>query len=306
MSQPEEINSCHGGSILAPQAHTQTGYMMPKYRPVYTKIWKDKDFLASPKDAKLLFLYLITNESFNNSGVYEIPVKTISHETGIPVPTVTQLLGKGSIRNVLYDAENEIVLVENARKYSPGGNPTQVEKGILSEYKLTSKTFLWKTFVLLNPQFKEKFSTVDQGLPNRSLPLPLPLPIDLDCTLINEQKEKEDEEAKRVLAYLNQTADKNFEPNEENLGFIKARLKQYGPAKLFHVVDVKTDEWKDDPKWDTFLRPSTLFNKTKCETYVNQKRGLVKKPETTGSKKLEQIKRLMKEGAEPIQLLEAK
>jgi len=58
--------------------------------------------------------------------------------------------------------------VVNRRKHSPGGNPAQVEKGIISEFKQTSKTFLWNDFVKLNPQFKEMFSTVGQRLGNGS------------------------------------------------------------------------------------------------------------------------------------------
>ena len=83
---------------------------MPKYRPVYTKIWKDRDFLKAGKDAKLLFLYFITNESITNSGIYEIPIKTISVETGIPCSTVEQLLGNRSIKNIEYDLENDCLL----------------------------------------------------------------------------------------------------------------------------------------------------------------------------------------------------
>lgn len=150
---------------------------MAKYRPVLTRIWKDRDFLSLGKDSKLIFLYLITNESCNNSGVYEIPIATISHETGVPQATVKQLLGNGSIKNIIYDVENEIVFVMNARKYSPGGNPAQVEKGVLSEFQHLGKTFLWNSFLELYPEFKTIFSTVDQPLVKGTLPLPLPLPL---------------------------------------------------------------------------------------------------------------------------------
>jgi len=112
-----------------------------------------------------------------------------------------------------------------------------------------------------------------------------------------EKKEKgekaENINSKKVLDYLNEKAGKHFQSTKENIGFINARLETYSVEQLFHVVDVKVDEWLDDPKWDTYLRPSTLFNREKCETYVNQKRGLLKITETTGSKKLDQIKRLM-------------
>ena len=115
--------------------------------------------------------------------------------------------------------------------------------------------------------------------------------------LLKKKKRKggkaENINSKKVLDYLNEKAGKRFQSTKENMGFINARLETYSVEQLFHVVDVKVDEWLDDPKWDTYLRPSTLFNREKCETYVNQKRGLLKITETTGSKKLDQIKRLM-------------
>ncbi len=123
---------------------------------------------------------------------------------------------------------------------------------------------------------------------------------------IERKKEKKKKEKKekgkkqnissiRILNYLNTKARKNFLPTDENLGFINARLETYSEEQLCHVVDVKVEEWLDDPTMDTYLRPSTLFNKTKCETYVNQKMGLVNKVETTGSKKINQVERLMAE-----------
>jgi len=148
---------------------------MSKYRPIHKKIWKDKDFKKSCKDSKLLFLYLVTNDSINNSGIYEMPLSVIAHETSITKNKIKKLLTNNNIKNIRYDMTNEIVFVVNSRKYFPGGNPAQVEKGIISEFKETSKTFLWLEFLKLNPQFKDKFPTVAQPLPNGSLPIPLPL-----------------------------------------------------------------------------------------------------------------------------------
>jgi len=151
---------------------------LSKYTAIYQKIWKDKDFLKSSKDEKLIFLYLTTNEAVHISGIYEIPLSTIAYETSIPLATVKKVLGKGSIKNVVYDLENEMVfLVNRLKKYSQGGNPTQVEKGVLKQFQETGKTSLWNMFVEVNPQFKSIFSTVDQPLPKGTLPLPLPLPL---------------------------------------------------------------------------------------------------------------------------------
>ena len=276
---------------------------MSKYRPIYKKIWKDKDFKKSSKDAKLLFIYLATNDACNNSGVYEIPISTISEETGITQPNIKNLLQNGLIKNIEYDMENEVVFVVNARKYSPGGKPSLVEKGILSEYKENSKTYLWNSFLEKNPQFKHLYNgcpTVVQPLSNGSIPIPLPIPIEIEDLNNNKPLKMEIE----ILEYLNKTAGKKFKPTPTNLGFISGRLGEgYKPEDLRRVVDLKVEEWLDDSKWDKFLRPETLFNATKFSGYANQKKGLIAKQEpnkpTTGSRKLDQIKRLMSPGAGP-------
>jgi len=242
---------------------------MPKYRPVHTKIWKDKDFQNSGKDAKLLFFYLITNESINNSGIYEIPIKTIAMETGITVSMIGQLLGNDSIKNIKFDKENEIVFVVNVRKYCKTGNPVQVEKGIISEFELTKKTPLWKRFVELNPYYKSKLSIIDQSLTNDSLPLPL------DSKDLNNNKPLKIENYKKVekeiLEYLNKKAGKNYKPVAANLENISARLGEgYNQKDFERVIDCKTAQWKGSEKWDKFLRPATLFGPKKFPGYANE------------------------------------
>jgi len=127
---------------------------MSNYRPVYTRIWRDKNFKRSKKDAKLLFLYLISNEDTNNSGIYQIAISTISAETGIPVKGALKLLTDGSMKNITYDWENGYVFIHNMQKYSPGGRPKHVGRGILREHENSKITGLWKKFDQLYPSLK--------------------------------------------------------------------------------------------------------------------------------------------------------
>ena len=74
--------------------------------------------------------------------------------------------------------------------------------------------------------------------------------------------------AEQVLDYLNEKAETHFKPVESNLKFIKARLKDYTESDLKAVVDKKTAEWKGT-QMQMYLRPETLFNATKFESYIN-------------------------------------
>ena len=272
---------------------------MSNYRTVLTKLWNDKDVLATPKDGKLLFLYLITNKLINNSGVYEIPIATIVHETAIPAGTVKKLFANGSLKNVFYDHENEMVFVKNARRYHTGGNPVKVEKGILNEFSQTSKTPLWNLFIEANPCFKDMFLTVPEPLPKGSLPLPIPTPV-----LNNNKKEGLKKEVLEVIAYLNERAEKNHRPNQDNCAVIGSRLNEgYTVDQCRTVIDNKM-RWKGDQKMDEYLRPITLFQKSKFDGYLNAKPQAAKKKETPGSSKRRQIERLMAEEAESSQPLQ--
>lgn len=48
---------------------------MSKYKPLYSSIWNDKDFENYSTEKKLLFIFLITNNLVEKSGIYQISVK---------------------------------------------------------------------------------------------------------------------------------------------------------------------------------------------------------------------------------------
>ena len=54
-----------------------------KQRKIYTKIWKDDWFYGLSQNTRLVFLYLLTNESIGFSGCYEISDRQILFDTKI-------------------------------------------------------------------------------------------------------------------------------------------------------------------------------------------------------------------------------
>lgn len=65
---------------------------MAKQRYINTKFWSD-NFVSelNPLD-RYLFLYFLTNEHTNIAGVYEIPLKTISFETGLELDMLKKMI----------------------------------------------------------------------------------------------------------------------------------------------------------------------------------------------------------------------
>lgn len=73
-----------------------------------------------------------------------------------------------------------------------------------------------------------------------------------------------------ILEYLNIKAKKRFKNVESNAKFIRARLEEgYNEADLKQVIDTKVADWLDTDH-AKYLRPETLFNATKFQSYINE------------------------------------
>ena len=146
---------------------------MAKYRSIHQKIWTDPDFQAYPANGKLIFIYLCTNASTSESGIYAITPKTISDETGIEKEKVSALLMK--LKNVIFDAKANYVYVRRFKLYNGGGAPDNIRKAIVSEFLLSSTSPLWNTFVEDYPEYNDAILATGKPL---SPPLPLhPIPV---------------------------------------------------------------------------------------------------------------------------------
>jgi len=75
-----------------------------------------------------------------------------------------------------------------------------------------------------------------------------------------------------IISYLNKKIGSNFDPkNKSTMELIRARFNEGRTVKDFiTVIDKKIDTWLTDDKMNKYLRPSTLFNRTKFENYLNE------------------------------------
>ena len=72
-----------------------------------------------------------------------------------------------------------------------------------------------------------------------------------------------------VLEFLNTKAGRNFRQVEENMRYIRARLKNSSVEDIKGVIVRKTREWKNT-EYEKFLRPQTLFKADKFEAYIGE------------------------------------
>lgn len=77
-----------------------------------------------------------------------------------------------------------------------------------------------------------------------------------------------------IISYLNNKTNSNYRATtRKTKELITARWNEGFTLEDFkRVIDLKTDEWLNDPKWSKYLRPETLFG-SKFEAYCNQKSG---------------------------------
>lgn len=185
---------------------------MAKYHPLFSHIWSDPEFeLLSPED-KLLFIYLFSNSSVTESGIYRKTAKKISDETGIGLPTVVQRLSNGCFRNIKYDAESNCVFVKNARRYNTGGNPTLIKKSILADRKAFPDTYLWHYF----QEFNSDYEGIANGCPTVRQPY--------DCDSDTDNSTLNTSSPERLSTTTTTTAREGKEKDFDVVGFYEENM----------------------------------------------------------------------------------
>jgi DnaD/phage-associated family protein len=98
---------------------------MADFRNIHTRIWTDSWFCELPADAKLLFIYLFSNPNASVCGMYELPKRNISIDTGLTVDRVSAILDTFSAAGKVH-YEAGIVWVVNLKKYNDAGDSSKV------------------------------------------------------------------------------------------------------------------------------------------------------------------------------------
>ena len=124
---------------------------MARYRPVSTHIWKDPAFQRYTSKQKLIFLYLISNESTTESGIYPVTTTTIAQGTDISEKEVTKIMQNG-FKNVTYDLDDEMIFVHYFLRYNRRGRPENIRKSIENDFNRMPHP-LWHIFKKLYPAF---------------------------------------------------------------------------------------------------------------------------------------------------------
>ena len=146
---------------------------MSRYRNIHVTIWNDADFRAASKDAKLVFLHILTTPLSTPFGAFKTPVFALADEIGFLDAdeadglkgyrkAFRECLGEGFIE---YDESTRFLLIPKYLKYNPPRNPNVLKSwvapfGELPDCDLKLKLYktLEATVYAMSKGFQEVFA----------------------------------------------------------------------------------------------------------------------------------------------------
>lgn len=134
---------------------------MAEFRNIHTRIWTDAWFAELEPDEKLLFIYLFSNASASVCGMYELPKRNISIDTGIPMVRVSQILDTFTIAGKVY-YENGIVWVVNLKKYNDAGDSVKIKTRINKDIAAISDCPLKRKYIEFQYTLSENQDTLSK------------------------------------------------------------------------------------------------------------------------------------------------
>lgn len=102
---------------------------MAKQRYINTKFWSDPYIQELDTNCKLFYLYLLTNEHTNISGIYEISLKTICFDIGLSEKEVSKCIDTLSKGKKVFFIQGHIILC-NFPKHQDWQNSPKIKQGI--------------------------------------------------------------------------------------------------------------------------------------------------------------------------------
>lgn len=195
------------------------------------------------------------------------------HEINIPLLKIILLIiTRGSLTLNNQELGNELGTSErNARRYIATLKDNDLITIITSENTRTIKPSI-KLLEYFQSEVPGKQILTSQSSQTHSLQVEVQ--DKPKQSVRGEMLSRHDMDVKEVIEYLNLKTGKKFNHKARaSYKDIRARLNEgYTVDQMKHAVDVKTEQWKGNSKYEKYLRPETLFG-NKLENYINEKKG---------------------------------
>lgn len=232
--------------------------------------------LRGDANAQLLALYLMTCPHSTMTGVFHCPVLYMAHETGMSVEGASKALARLSeVGFCEYEATSETVFVVRMAAYQIGEslkpNDNRVA-GLRKDVERMPEGPMKSRFLA---EYADAFGLEKPSKKRKALQSPLKAPPKPRAgTGAGEEEtlsgKPDPDSPSGLLEYLNAKTGRKYRDLPANVEFLKARLAESSPDEVRAVIDAKVAQWGNDDKMAEYLRPATLFNRTKFAQYLGE------------------------------------
>lgn len=132
---------------------------MAQNRMISTSIWDDEWFTSLDALEQHLFMYFLTNGATNVAGVYQLPLRRISFDTGMDQEKVKKMLGRFTADGKVIYEMGWVILPNWLRHQRFNSNQWVAVENVLNSLPEWLKVMLFNP----NPTIPLSFETVSNG-----------------------------------------------------------------------------------------------------------------------------------------------
>lgn len=149
---------------------------MADYRQIHVRIWDDPWFVDLTPEARLTFIWLISNDKASVSGIYEFSIGRCARETGLSRNQVSDSID-AFIASDKVMIEGDYIWVKKLRKYNDSGSPNAYKR-IMTDLEMLPDGLMKESYTSYYPR-ADKTETdckpIDNDLETHTQPLDNPL-----------------------------------------------------------------------------------------------------------------------------------
>lgn len=252
-------------------------------------MWRKPSFKNLSPNAKLIYLFLLTGPDTNAAGMVSYPMPEIVDSTGLSKADAKKALKElQDSGRVMWDESVSLFLIIRWIKHNPLVSPK-----LETSARSVISAWGWHEFYGIA-------DSILSGTFNDTLSIPYREGIDtLSDTpqvqgQVQVQVQKEESGVEKsiteVIEYFKSAANKPrvVTKSESNREFVRARLNEGIPVDdLKAIVDLKVREVAEGSFKEMYLRIETLFNATKCQSYLGQLDKIKARPQAAVSRPYE-------------------
>lgn len=237
-----------------------------RYQKINIRIWNDEKFGKMEAETQRVLLYLLTCPHSNIVGFYVLKPGYATDDLRLSSKEFLKHIKKICDSGIAYyDEADQVVIIKNYLLYNPITNPNQL-KAAKDMVLSLPKTHLFQEFMDILEGLPEGLTKGLLEVIRKDFGKPTVTVTDT----VKDIKKNNSIPYTEIIEDLNQLSGKHFIATEDVKKLIRARFNDGFRVEHFHKVHRnKVASWKNDPEYQKWLRPQTLYT-GKFQGYLNE------------------------------------